>query len=125
MKYETLLRYYFIQGLHYALWFGLFLLSTLAPVIPRVLTDVLRGEARAAPWIWLYSAGVRCNWGLAPPTGCWRPAIIPPWCVAHHPRPARAWLAGSLYPPLGLTSFAWHWGGRAGCAAAQLDAVGG
>ncbi len=63
MKYETLLRYYVSQGLHYALWFGLFLLSTLAPVIPRVLTDVFYvAEARAAPWSWLLLSWGALQW---------------------------------------------------------------
>jgi len=51
LKYETLLRYYVGQGLHYGLWFSLFFVSVLTPLLPRVIPAIF-GEFYmiAAQW---------------------------------------------------------------------------
>ncbi|MBN2006883.1 MAG: hypothetical protein JXA21_26250 [Anaerolineae bacterium] len=49
-KYQTLLRYYVSQALHYGVWFSLFWLAGLAAVAERVLPELF-GEALTVRWI--------------------------------------------------------------------------
>jgi len=49
-KYQTLLRYYVSQALHYGVWFSLFWLAGLSAVAARVLPELF-GEALTVNWI--------------------------------------------------------------------------
>lgn len=51
-KYKTLLRFYISQGLHYGMWFSLFILAVLSAVGARVAQGLFGSAyAGAAPWI--------------------------------------------------------------------------
>jgi O-antigen/teichoic acid export membrane protein len=51
-KYQTLLRFYISQGLHYGMWFSLFLLAVLSAVGERVVQGIFGlAYAGAVPWI--------------------------------------------------------------------------
>lgn len=63
MKYETLVRYYVGQGMHYGFWVGLFLLGALGAVAGRVIADVFGApDARATLWGWLLLTWGALQW---------------------------------------------------------------